>query len=171
MSNYVKESLGKALGIDRDRERELMILSGRIVNNSTTKDEIISRIGKQGLEKKELYYALFRAGYIINRKEEGVVAQIIELAGRDLFIEDINSKATIREAIRSLEKLPEDTKRQFLKILSEEKSLISLPDGRCKCDTCNIRDLCPIREYIEFIHKEIGKLEKKKKKVFRVKIE
>lgn len=63
------ETIGEALGLEKDRERETTALVKKIVNNSQAKDEIIRRIEEQGLDKKELHYALFFAGGITRKNE------------------------------------------------------------------------------------------------------
>ncbi len=177
MNNVKMETIGEALGLEKDKEKEITALVKKIVNSSQAKDEIIKRIEKQGLDKKELHYALFFAGGItITRKmkEQSFIEVMKRTTGINPFADFTGLAAEIKEVKERLKEIPEDEKREFLEKVSEDNYLI-LPDGRCKCDVCDERYICPIEEFMRFVYEEIRKLEdkkeKKKKKGFKVKIE
>ena len=175
-----RETTGEALGLEKDREREITALVKKIVNSSRAKDEIIKRIEKQGLDKKELHYALFFAGGFTTRRERKGRSSIKVMevtTKRNPSADFIGLAAETKKAKEYLKEAPEDEKREFREFLekvSRDNHLI-LPNGQCRCDICDERDLCSFEEFMRFVYEEVrkpeDKKEKKKKKSFKVKIE
>ena len=169
-----EETLGETLGLDKDREVEIVKLVKKIIRSTLTKDKMIKRIEKQGLEKKELHFALFSAGNfaikddiesMLRIRETEIIAMIDPLEGLR------RARAEIKEFKEFYRNVSDDERRKLIEAISGNHSVI-LPNGQCKCDTCDGKNRCPAEEFIRLLYKEEKKLKgEKREKSYRVKIE